>query len=100
VATLTPAATTSPTAGASPSGSVRGRITHERHPRGKAVRGALVGVSVASLVPLGIAGSWLKRRRLLKVMDRASSGEILPRSPSLWRQFWKPGRLPWTDDGE
>ena len=100
VVTLTPVATTSPTAGASPSASVPGRTTRARHPRGKANTETLVGASLASIVPLGIAGSWLKRRRLLKVMDRATRGEILPRSPSLWGRFWKSGRSPWTDGGE
>jgi hypothetical protein len=57
---------------------------------------AVVGTTLAALVPLGFFGSWLVRRRLVGVMDGATRGEILPRDASVWQRFWKPsgGRPP------
>ena len=57
---------------------------------------AVVGTTLAALVPLGFFGSWLVRRRLVGVMDGATKGEILPREASVWQRFWKPsgGRPP------
>jgi hypothetical protein len=48
-----------------------------------------VGTTLAVLVPLGFAGSWLVRRHLLGVMDGASKGTILPPGSSVWQRFWK-----------
>jgi hypothetical protein len=50
---------------------------------------AVVGATLAVLVPLGFAGSWFVRRHLMGVMGGASRGEILPRGSSVWRRFWK-----------
>jgi len=50
---------------------------------------AVVGATLAVLVPIGFAGSWLVRRRLLSVMDGATRGEVLPQGTTVWQRFWK-----------
>ena len=82
-----PGAVTSP----SPSASVSGQVAGSNGSGGGGVNSAaLVGTTLAALVPLGFFGSWLVRRRLVGVMDGATKGEILPREASVWQRFWKP----------
>lgn len=72
-----PSAVTGQVAGSSGSGGGGGHTA------------AVVGTTLAVLLPLGFAGSWLVRRRLLNVMDGATRGEILPPGSSVWQRFWK-----------
>ncbi len=88
--TLTPTPTSPfPSALASPSASasVTGQVAGSGGGGGNSA--ALVGTTLAILLPLGFAGSWLVRRHLLSVMDGATRGEILPPDSSAWQRFWK-----------
>ena len=73
----------------SPSASVTGQAAGSSGSGGGGNTAAVVGATLAVLVPLGFAGSWLVRRHLMGVMGGASRGEILPRGSSVWRRFWK-----------
>ncbi len=62
---------------------------------------AYVGGALLALVPLGFAGSWLLRRRMMDVMAGAAKGQTLPAEPSRGWQFWKqPGGTPPLDGQE
>jgi hypothetical protein len=93
-ATLTPAPSSSlpgTLTSPSPSTSISGQVTGSNGSGGGGVNtAAVVGTTLAALVPLGFFGSWLVRRRLVGVMDGATRGEILPRDSSVWQRFWKP----------
>ncbi len=80
-----PSTLTSP----SPSASVVGQIAGSGGSGGGGNTAVVVGTTLAVLVPLGFAGSWLVRRRLLGVMDGATRGEVLPPGSSAWQRFWK-----------
>ena len=80
-----PSSLTSP----SPSASVTGQVAGSSGSGGGGHTAAVVGTTLAVLLPLGFAGSWLVRRRLLGVMDGATRGEILPPGSSVWQRFWK-----------
>ena len=73
----------------SPSASITGQVSGSGGSGGGTNTSALVGTTLAALVPLGFFGSWLVRRRLIGVMDGASRGEILPHESSVWQRFWK-----------
>jgi Prenyltransferase and squalene oxidase repeat len=82
-----PGSPTSP----SPSASITGQVAGSSGSGGGGVNtAAVVGTTLAALVPLGFFGSWLVRRRLVGVMGGATRGEILPREASVWQRFWKP----------
>jgi hypothetical protein len=101
---ITPTPTPSssfPAALASPSStaSVTGRVAGSGGSGGGGHTAALVGTSLAVLLPLGFAGSWLMRRRLMGVMGGATRGETLPRGTSVWQRFWKSSGGPPTAGG-
>jgi len=58
-----------------------------------------VGTTLALLVPLGFAGSWLVRRRLMGVMGGAARGELLLPESTVWGRFWKTGGSPSAGGG-
>jgi hypothetical protein len=96
--TVTPGVTLTPTpsspfpsslASPSPSASISGQVAGSGGGGGGGHAAAVVGTTLAILLPLGVAGSWLVRRRLLNVMDGATRGEILPPGSSVWQRFWK-----------
>ncbi len=95
--TVSPSATLTPTPGSSfpptsvsssPRATVVGQATGSGGSGGSG-RTAAVGVTLAALVPLGFAASWLVRRHLMGVMAGASRGEILQGGSSAWQRFWK-----------
>jgi uncharacterized membrane protein YgcG len=101
--TLTPTPSSpfpSSLASPSPSASVTGQVAGSSGSGGGGHTAAVVG-TLAVLVPLGFAGSWLVRRRLLSVMDGATRGEILSPDSSVWQRFWKSsGGSPPAGSGE
>jgi len=127
LATLTPAATATPTAtisptpdltpsvtmmptpsesfatpltSPSPSPSVTGRIAGSGGSSSDGGNTPLaVGTTLALLVPLGFAGSWLVRRRLMGVMGGAARGELLLPESTVWGRFWKTGGSPSAGGG-
>jgi hypothetical protein len=97
--TVSPGATLTPTPGSSfpatgsvspsPSATVVGQVTGSGGSGGSGRTAAVVGTTLAALVPLGFAASWLVRRHLMGVMAGASRGEILQGGSSAWQRFWK-----------
>ena len=97
--TVSPGATLTPTPGASfpatggvspsPSATVVGQVAGSGGSGGSGRTAAVVGTTLAALVPLGFAASWLVRRHLMGVMAGASRGEILQSGSSAWQRFWK-----------
>ena len=79
----------------SPSPSITGRLVGSGGSSGGDGNTPLaVGTALALLVPLGFAGSWLVRRRLMGVMGGAARGELLLPESTMWGRLWKAGGSP------
>jgi hypothetical protein len=91
VTTLTPTAVSpSPSATApTPSPAAGRRPRHRKSAFRRAGAAAIMGASLAVLVPLGFVVPWLGRRRLMRVMEGATWGEILPANQRWWHGFFR-----------
>lgn len=97
ITTLSPTAASSSPSTTGPTPSVGRRSTHRKFAVGRPSAEVIIGVSLAALVPLGSLGPWLRRRRLLRAMEGATWGEVLPEHLSRWPAFLRAKR-PFGDD--
>lgn len=100
ITTLSPTATSSSpsTTGPTPSPSVGRRSTHHKLALRRPSAGAIIGVSLAALVPFGFVVPLLGRRRLMRAMEGATWDEILPPNQGRWRVFFRRKRQFGDDD--
>jgi hypothetical protein len=73
--------------GASPSAVATGQAQSQVGGEGHIPTAGLLGGALVALIPIGVALSFLMRKRLLARLSGAGRGSVLPGGGSAWQRF-------------